>query len=251
VGDLKPCPFCGEQAAKQVDGGWCYCSGCHVPACEDEWNRRPIEDALKADVERLRAIFPRILASLGNGSACAPECSVEFFESIPNEVQAEVERLRADLEIAEVGKSAHIKVMAAERDSYLDEVVRLRGENEFLKSPLSEGGHYWNQQAMAARADRDELVGAMRAVMSAMAGDQKDEADFKAEALLARLSRPSTEGEGRHRNQSPHPIDTVCPVCGGETSRDLSDRCLYRCEECGWGGRLIEPSTYPEGDGRR
>jgi hypothetical protein len=48
---------------------------------------------LERENARLRAIFPRILEALQSG-ACAPDCSVEFFEMIPNEVAGVMRKLR-------------------------------------------------------------------------------------------------------------------------------------------------------------
>lgn len=50
---------------------------------------------LAAEIERLREIFPKILAALGNGAACQPDASAEFLAEIPDEVGAEIEQLRA------------------------------------------------------------------------------------------------------------------------------------------------------------
>ena len=54
-----------------------------------------------AEVGRLRAVFPRILKALGNGAGCTPTVSTEFLESIPGEVAAEVEHLRARIKTLE------------------------------------------------------------------------------------------------------------------------------------------------------
>jgi hypothetical protein len=48
---------------------------------------------LERENARLRAIFPRLLEALQSG-ACAPDCSAEFFEMIPNEVAGVMRKLR-------------------------------------------------------------------------------------------------------------------------------------------------------------
>ena len=53
---------------------------------------------LRTERDQLRAIFPQICAALGNGAFCTPTVSVAFIESIPNEVQAVVGKLRAEVE---------------------------------------------------------------------------------------------------------------------------------------------------------
>jgi hypothetical protein len=60
--ELKPCPFCGEKAeirVKQwIDGEgypdklvWVECPDCGDTHRPDNWNTRPIEDALRAELE--------------------------------------------------------------------------------------------------------------------------------------------------------------------------------------------------------
>ena len=54
--------------------------------------------SLRLQNAELRAVFPRILAALGNGACCAPDVSVEFIKAIPNEVAEVVAQLRAEVE---------------------------------------------------------------------------------------------------------------------------------------------------------
>ena len=62
--ELKPCPFCGSDAGEQdiiiVGRGLCkmvFCEKCHIdfknPTSIEQWNTRPAEDALKAEVDGL------------------------------------------------------------------------------------------------------------------------------------------------------------------------------------------------------
>jgi len=58
---LKPCPFCGNnKEIKYVNdfyGLWVFwCPSCHAQtASEDDWNTRPIEDELQAEIEKRTA----------------------------------------------------------------------------------------------------------------------------------------------------------------------------------------------------
>ena len=65
MSELKPCPFCGEEILWNVypDGeiqGHCTTKGCQLFFTDfigmelSVWNSRPIEDALRAENERLR-----------------------------------------------------------------------------------------------------------------------------------------------------------------------------------------------------
>lgn len=47
------------------------------------------------EVDRLRAIFPKILESLQSGG-CSPDCSVEFMEMIPNEVALAMAKMKRE-----------------------------------------------------------------------------------------------------------------------------------------------------------
>lgn len=125
MSELKPCPFCGhnEYLETQYENGdhWVYCDYCgatgsvHVGDNSefDLWNTRPIEDALRAEVERLTRYYK-------NGIDCfASPCErhsgertppfAEFFEKYGGQclicvvdnnkvLQAENERLKTENE---------------------------------------------------------------------------------------------------------------------------------------------------------
>ena len=63
MSELKPCPFCGLEAQTYSDGNYtvvyCNCINCDPIDWDgvnpEIWNTRPIEDALRAELERRTA----------------------------------------------------------------------------------------------------------------------------------------------------------------------------------------------------
>lgn len=63
--ELKPCPFCGSTAICMPKGETGYlCRTCGTEGFGD-WNTRPIEDKLTAEVERLQGILGDIIFACG------------------------------------------------------------------------------------------------------------------------------------------------------------------------------------------
>ena len=86
---LKPCPFCGHKDIGATDDGYAVCAYCEarmdVDTSNVSWNTRPIEDALRAEVERLNGRFDtahQVIAHREN------ECAM---------LRAEVAALKAEL----------------------------------------------------------------------------------------------------------------------------------------------------------
>lgn len=56
MSELKPCPFCGGKNELKQERGYvdvcCALIGSTISI--DEWNTRPIEDALQAEIDRLQ-----------------------------------------------------------------------------------------------------------------------------------------------------------------------------------------------------
>ena len=59
--DLPACPFCGKTSLKEVNNGInnpydaYMCNGCHAIVPVEYWEKRPIEDALRAELEAWKA----------------------------------------------------------------------------------------------------------------------------------------------------------------------------------------------------
>ena len=50
-------------------------------------NATEIAERRERENARLRAVFPKVLEALGNGAGCTPDVSMEFIESIPQEIR--------------------------------------------------------------------------------------------------------------------------------------------------------------------
>lgn len=64
---LKPCPFCGKMPEVEPNGD-CYCDYYICPMAPDsympkDWNTRPIEDELRAEIERLKVRIEELEAA--------------------------------------------------------------------------------------------------------------------------------------------------------------------------------------------
>ena len=86
-------------------------------------NCTDIYDAGRKTEDQLRAVFPKICAALGNGAWCAPDVSLEFLQSIPNEVACVVTQLRAEIARLDTEKPwlKEIKEMVASLSAALAE----------------------------------------------------------------------------------------------------------------------------------
>jgi len=62
VTELKPCPFCG--GAIIIEGNEeVWCDYCGVLTSATDWNTRPIEDALRVQLEKVEDILREIIAA--------------------------------------------------------------------------------------------------------------------------------------------------------------------------------------------
>ena len=81
MSNLKPCPFCGDNAELRGGKGvasWIICNNTKCRATQGleltgenavkMWNTRPAEDDLKAEVERLKEVLVEIAATLATGA---------------------------------------------------------------------------------------------------------------------------------------------------------------------------------------
>src|SRR5512146_2694111 len=69
--ELKPCPFCGEPGAASIDNGGQFpeitytCTRCLLNIqTVDEWQTRPAEDALRAELQAAREDAERLEAAM-------------------------------------------------------------------------------------------------------------------------------------------------------------------------------------------
>ena len=73
--ELRPCPFCGEMpkvndwTVKGITDKRCFCDNEKCPVylsktiAIDDWNTRPIEDELRAEIERLKVRIEELEAA--------------------------------------------------------------------------------------------------------------------------------------------------------------------------------------------
>ena len=102
---LKPCPFCGGTNISVCDSTTLrtvFCHSCVIYITIETWNTRPIEDALRAEVARLRAaldIRSKAIATLRTELALAVKAKSLHAKqdeplSIEERVQMEMDRDR-------------------------------------------------------------------------------------------------------------------------------------------------------------
>jgi hypothetical protein len=167
----------------------------------DECNARTA--ALIVERGQLRAIFPQICEALGNGACCAPDVSLDFLQSIPNEVACVVAKLRAEVDAIEEWKKQHgdpAKDMAqlrAQRDALL-EIAWLDTPDEPHETATQwrvEFGKGWERKSVCdqLRAERNNLHaelerlrdGGVQRIKDAMAFIMDERDSFKARAESA------------------------------------------------------------------
>ena len=126
MSELKPCPFCGHKDIGATDDGYAVCAYCEarmdVDTSNVSWNTRPIEDALRAEVERLNGRFDtahQVIAHREN------ECAM---------LRAEVAALQADCRKLEMAK-AEAEALAM---SYEGTAERLKAELAKYTEPLTD-----------------------------------------------------------------------------------------------------------------
>lgn len=60
--EIKPCPFCGKSDFEATLDGL-YCTHCEADV-GDDWNTRPIEDALRKELDNFKAQNSRLLSEI-------------------------------------------------------------------------------------------------------------------------------------------------------------------------------------------
>jgi hypothetical protein len=126
IGQLKPCPFCGNDTPYFSPrrsfgaGGWspstvkCRKCGYYIHADDDDlviknWNTRPIEDQLSAELADAKSSID----ALGK-TATALENDKEYNAGLVIDRDAEIKRLREALErIADTGEAGTVMAMYA------------------------------------------------------------------------------------------------------------------------------------------
>jgi hypothetical protein len=167
--DLKPCPFCGAEAAytehekTNETRGWCP-RGCGAEGpfgarslgpgwgdamARDGWNIRPIEDALRARAEAAEVLVAALRAEV--------EAGVVLASALRAEVEAGVALSVVRAEIAEVTLTTARAEGASLRDQLDDALRRAREAEAALATARAEG----------AAAERAAIVADLRSLAAA------------------------------------------------------------------------------------
>jgi hypothetical protein len=143
--------------------------------------------SLRLQNAELRAVFPRILAALVNGACCAPDVSVEFIQSIPNEVARVVAQLRAEVawwknwheenEKLEDGIAIKVQATIAELRAEVRAILKIVNE-QTARAELAEA------EVERLRGYSDELDGVTNALGDALARAERAEASLHALRLV-------------------------------------------------------------------
>lgn len=157
--ELKPCPFCNVVPTPRPYGPYCETEWCPVRECDPKvWNTRPLEDSLRAEVERVTLELKLVreseasLLDFLNGSTKARYTSeqydaqaseIERLTGMASTLRSDLFRDGALLEAAKEVRAAdkeEIKRLTDERDAEREEVVVLREEREEARSALEDCG---------------------------------------------------------------------------------------------------------------
>jgi vacuolar-type H+-ATPase subunit I/STV1 len=157
MSELKRCPFCGEtrhvhkewinpkepepcEVEELYELAWCEICGVTVMQDWNNWNTRPIEDALQAENERLKEELQheKTRSQLNLEAEERRMLNITYYCAEIDRLNARIARLEEKLaELVEVGNKMR-DLIEQDYDGYLDETIDWRGMAEEADDVLQE-----------------------------------------------------------------------------------------------------------------
>ena len=184
-----------------------------------------IADSEGKACNQLRAVFPKILAALGNGACCAPDVSVEFIQSIPNEVAGVVAQLRAEVEQWELSfLEQFAQADSAERE--LEQAVITRDA-----TCIKISGRLREARAEVERLKSDGAASAFIDMACRASRAETDRNNLRADLDAIKAILTEEKARAERAEASLHALRLVCGTTDADKFSKWVDRANTRAEK--------------------